>query len=162
MDDVKGGIAKAAKAITKGSGTFIKTTRLTISLHNEEANLKSLYIDIGKKVHEIYQYGGSLGEFFDAKYQEVVEVQNKIDGIKSQIDVAKGVISCPKCGKASPRTSVYCPKCGESMTAAPELATQPAQIEEPPPPARKEKTCAICGAVNDQQDRFCLSCGRMI
>ena len=65
MNDLRGTLANITKNVTKTSGDFLRTTKLSMSLSTEETNLKNLYMDIGKKVHEIYQYGGSLGKFFD-------------------------------------------------------------------------------------------------
>lgn len=181
MDEVKKGIFGVTKAITKGGGTFIKTTKLTLNLSSEEGKLNALYTEIGKKVHEIYSYGGSIGEFFDAKYQEILEQQNKINDIKTALDLAKGVRTCPKCGKGSPRTSVFCPKCGENMGEAVDAEAQTAEpafashVEKNAPthngPKKEEfvkeenkrvKNCSICGSTNDEADRFCLSCGRIL
>ncbi|MCL2376923.1 MAG: zinc ribbon domain-containing protein [Defluviitaleaceae bacterium] len=187
MDDIKKGIVNATRSIAKGSGTFLKTTKLSMTLSNEEANMKSLYIEIGKKVHEIYSYGGSLGDFFDKKYQEVLEQQKKIDDVREAMEIAKGVKTCPKCGKTSPRASTFCPKCGEAISDVPEtvdarpfeapVAPTPAPVavvpEVPlpnsvvspvaaPKPAPKGKICNVCGNENDPFDRFCLSCGRIL
>jgi len=178
MEDIKKGLVGVTKAITKGSGALIKSTKLTLSLTNEEAKLKSIYTEIGEKVREIYSYGGSLGEFFDKKYLEILEQQRKVDDLKAARDVAKGVVTCQKCGKTSPRGSAFCPKCGETMMddiadehvheAAKNEQHNPyrqnTEIEEqttaPPEPVGKK--CNTCGGINDIGDRFCLSCGRII
>ena len=179
MDDVKKGVANVARSIAKGSGTLIKTTKLTLDLSSEESKLKTLYTEIGKKVHEIYSYGGSLGEFFDKSYQDILEHQRKIDDLREALDIAKGVKTCPKCGKTSPRVSVFCPKCGEGMTDVPEKtevgaapcrphsddvpAPAPAPpSHESPQPNPKGRICNVCGKTNDPFDRFCLSCGRIL
>jgi len=168
MDEIKKGIVGATKAIAKGSGSLIKSTKLTISLSNEEAKLNSLYQEIGKKVHEIYSYGGSLGEFFDKKYIEILEQQRKIEDLKALKDLAKGVVTCAKCGKTSPAGSTFCPRCGSSVgEAPPEQPPEPPpeQTEhrhEPPAASPASKNCNACGSANDQFDRFCLSCGRII
>ena len=179
MDEMKKGVANVARSIAKGGGTFIKSTKLTLDLSSEESKLKALYMDIGKKVHEIYSYGGSLGDFFDKRYQDILEHQRKIDDLREALDIAKGVKTCPKCGKTSPRTSVFCPKCGEGMTDVPEMTEETAPrrqaaadadaVPDPAPPSHappqanpKSKICNVCGKTNDPTDRFCLSCGRIL
>ncbi|MCL2350427.1 MAG: zinc ribbon domain-containing protein, partial [Defluviitaleaceae bacterium] len=121
MGDVKGNIGKVASAITKGSGTLIKTTKLTISLSNEEGKLKHIYTEIGKSVHEIYKHGGSLGALFDDKYKEILEAEAKIADLRTRLEIAKGVVICPKCGCTSKRGSSFCPKCGENLDGAPTM-----------------------------------------
>ena len=184
MDEVKKGVANVARSIAKGSGTLIKTTKLTLDLSSEESKLKALYSEIGKKVHEIYSYGGSLGEYFDQRYQDILEHQRRINELQEALDIAKGVKTCPKCGKTSPRASVFCPKCGEGMTDVPEktaetihftAADHPAEAAAYHPPPKDvptpillaqappaSKICNVCGNANDPSDRFCLSCGRIL
>jgi len=180
MDDVKKGVTNVARSIAKGSGTLIKTTKLSLDLSSEESKLKTLYTDIGKKVHEIYSYGGSLGEYFDKRYQDILEHQRKINELQEALDIAKGVKTCPKCGKTSPRVSAFCPKCGEDMAGVPSKTAddspapapvgatfgRPIPDDAPPPPPSQipptTKTCNVCGYSNDPKDRFCLSCGRIL
>ena len=78
MDNFKETVASVSKTVFKTSKGLIKSTKLSIDLSSEESRLKSIYVDIGKKVHEIYTYGGSLGKFFDEKYGELKECENKI------------------------------------------------------------------------------------
>jgi len=184
MDEVKKGVTNVARSIAKGSGTLIKTTKLTLDLSSEEAKLKALYSDIGKKVHEIYTYGGSLGEYFDKRYQDILEHQRKINELQEALDIAKGVKTCPRCNKTSPRSSTFCPKCGEDIAAVPEK-TEAATFDTPPvgantahslpaeaPPPTQHlplsqtppttKICNVCNSHNNPHDRFCLSCGRIL
>jgi len=190
MDDFKKGVANVTRSIAKSSSSLLKTTKLTMDLSAEEGKLKALYHDIGKKVHEIYSYGGTLGEYFDKRYQDILEHQRKIDDLREALDIAKGVKTCPKCGKTSPRTSVFCPKCGEGMADVPEITADtvgaasggpPSDLTDTPyvgascarphpepytpPPSQippAGKLCNVCGNTNDPTDRFCLSCGRIL
>ena len=183
MDEVKKGVANVARSIAKGSGTLIKTTKLTLDLSNEENKLKALYTEIGKKVHEIYSYGGSLGEYFDQRYQDILEHQRKIDDLRESLDIAKGVKTCPKCGKTSPRSSTFCPKCGEGIADVPEKTAEMARIPHdtgtgaaldhtstgdgsmaflPSQTPPQSKICNVCSSSNNPTDRFCLSCGRIL
>jgi rubrerythrin len=126
MDDIKNAILKISKTLTKTSGDLLKTTKLSVSLSNEEESLKNLYVEIGKKVHEIYLYGGSLGKFFDEKYRELEIQENKIKELRETLDMVKGVKSCPKCGKSVDKAAEFCPKCGNSMSAVPVAPVSPA------------------------------------
>jgi ribosomal protein L32 len=166
MEEVKKGVANVARSIAKGSGTLIKTTKLTMELSGEESKLKTLYLELGKKVHEIYSYGGTLGEYFDKRYQDILEHQRKIDDLKEALDIIKGVKVCPKCGKTSPRASTFCPKCGEGIAEVPSKteAGQPPSVppNQTPQVAPMGKTCNVCGSANESADRFCLSCGRIL
>jgi len=186
MHDFKETLVNITKNVTKTSGDLLKTTKLGISLSSEETNLKNLYIEIGKKVHEIYQYGGSLGKFFDEKYAELQACERKISEYKEQISQIKGTRECGKCGKTVERTSEYCPKCGirvgeisppqETATTpnapvpppstvhqpAPSAVPVPQTVVAPEPVAPQTRTCRVCGVANQLNSKFCLSCGRIL
>ena len=134
MSDLQSTLASIAKNVTKTSSDLLKSTKLSMSLSSEEANLKNLHYEIGRKVHEIYQYGGSLGEFFDAKYYEIEECERKIADLKEQIGVIKGTRECPKCGKKVERISEFCPKCGLKLDVKAMEAGAHEIPAAPPPP----------------------------
>jgi len=182
MQDIKGTLVNLTKSVTKTSGDLFKTTKLGMNLSSEENNLKNLYMEIGKKVHEIYQYGGTLGKFFDEKYLELEAAERKIAEIKEQISVIKGTKSCPKCGKNVERTAEFCQKCGIRVELIPGTVTAPAPAEivdivetvdntppqEPQPvpvtpsPDETMRLCRVCQARNETGTKFCLSCGRIL
>ena len=181
MSDIRETLTNFTKNVTKTSGDLLKTTKLSMAVSSEQTALKALYHEIGKKVHEIYQYGGTLGKFFDEKYLELEACERKINELKEQIAQIKGVRECSKCGKTVERVSEFCPKCGVRVTGGPDdLAEAPTQKQTPPaekpsptpaptstpappPPAPEAttKNCRVCGATNDAGTKFCLSCGRI-
>ncbi|MDR1913578.1 MAG: zinc ribbon domain-containing protein [Clostridiales bacterium] len=171
MDDIKGSILKFAHNVTKTSNEFIKSTKLQISLSSEEENLKKIYMDIGKKVHEIYQYGGTLGKFFDDKYSELEQQESKILELRKQLDLVKSVKNCANCGASVARNAEFCPKCGNRMglpvEAAPDYSPPsasdaPSPNSPAPPPEKTYKICANCKSKNDVEANYCLTCGRLI
>ncbi len=172
MDEIKNTITTVARNIKKTSEELFKTTKANMSISNEEMNLKSIYEDIGRKVHEIYAYGGSLGKFFDEKYAEILATERKISQLKAELELAKGSIMCPGCSNYVNKDSEFCPKCGNVMSGA-KVAAKPTHLAEPapfipeikeeqPPVSPPKKKCAVCGELNDAGDKFCLSCGRYL
>ncbi|MDR1640885.1 MAG: zinc ribbon domain-containing protein [Clostridiales bacterium] len=164
MSELKDTLMKITKTVTKTSSELVKSTKLSMALATEEDKLKGLYYDIGKKVHEIYIYGGSLGKFFDEKYKEIMEAEGKISEIRTQLDFAKGLKSCPKCGKPIDKSAGFCPKCGAKIDSMADyerpVAPQPNASEEAARPAKK--TCSACHTENEPGTKFCLRCGRML
>jgi len=132
MNDIKNTLFNLTKKATTASGDLLKTTKLNFNLSTEEASLNKLYVEIGKKVHEIYLYGGSLGKFFDEKYREIETCEQKIAELKEQIGVIKGTRDCPKCGKAVERSAEFCPKCGLKMDSAAPATTPEALFNQTP------------------------------
>ena len=132
MSDIRETLTNFTKNVTKSSGDLFKSTKLSMSVTAEQNNLKNLYLEIGKKVHEIYQYGGNLGKFFDEKYREIEACEIKIAEIKEQISLIKGTRECTKCGKSAERTAEFCPKCGIRLAAPSDQpgAPTPMQMED--------------------------------
>lgn len=181
VDDLRSAIANITKTITKTSSGLVKSTKLNMDLAAEEANLKDAYVKIGRKVCEIYEYGGSLGKHFDEEYAAVKEIESRLDRLREEVDIAKGTKTCTKCGKSAPRTSEFCPSCGAPMgdvpvnepeatiSVVPDAVTKPAAPEQAPvpepaamPETEQFKICPLCGGKNNKNDKFCLSCGRAI
>ena len=148
MQDIKGTLVNLTRSVTKTSGDLLKTTKLTMSLSTEETNLKNLYMEIGKKVHEIYQYGGSLGKFFDEKYLEIDAAERKIADLKEQIGVIKGTRVCTKCGKTVDRSAEFCQKCGVRV----ELNHAPEAEQAPMPPMPEEMAATAPPPVDQERD----------
>ena len=176
MSDIKGTISSITKSVTKTSGDFIKTTKLNINLSSAKSELKAIYQDIGKKVHEIYSFGGSLGEYFDEKYKEIQACEAQMAEIKERISIIKGTRICAKCESVLERTAEYCAKCGTRQiievgeeeiinTQTPpkkESTPAPVPITAPEPLEPKKKICRVCNSPNDLGVKFCLSCGRIL
>lgn len=212
MNDLRGTLTSFTRNVTKTSGDLFKTTKLSVSLSQEQESLRTVYLDIGKKVHEIYMYGGTLGKFFDEKYHEIVACEQRINELKDKINQIKGTRECPNCGKTVEKTSEFCPKCGGKLdgtvrvsmvpdgmdsvpttsdtrphapSAPPEAFAEPSEsssafttpVPEPAepspavtapapepvePPPTPRRLCNICGAANDPETKFCLTCGRLL
>ena len=174
MSDIKGTISSITKSVTKTSGDFIKTTKLNINLSGAKSELKTIYQDIGKKVHEIYSYGGSLGEYFDGKYKEIQICEAQIAEIKKKISIIKGTKVCSKCENILDRNAEYCAKCGTrqiievgeeeiiNIQTPPKKDPVPVAAPEPLEQKPKTKTCRVCNSPNDLGVKFCLSCGRIL
>jgi len=168
MSDLKDTFMKITRGVTKTSGELLKSTKLSLTLASEEDKLKQIYMEIGKKVHEIYQYGGSLGKFFDEKYAEIQKAEAGIQDLKNQMDVIKGVKTCPKCGAGAERGAGFCPKCGvpldtaASVPASAPVIPEPAAKPDPPPPKRETLICRNCQSENEPGSKFCLTCGRLL
>ena len=180
MSEIGNTLINFTKGVTKTSGELFKTAKLSMSLSTEQRTLEGIYVSIGKKVHEIYMYGGKLGKFFDEQYGEIVACEGRINELKEKINAIKGTRDCPKCGKVVEKTAEFCPKCGGRMDSAarnfseedinevqcgpfePHIAERAAIPDAPEPSAPQTKKCAVCSAENEAGIKFCLSCGRIL
>lgn len=148
MEELKNNITKLGKSITKASGKLIKNTKLNIKLSSEEEKIRKIYIEIGQKVHEIYSYGGNIGKFFDEKYLEIVEAEEKIKEIKNLINLQK-----EKPFETEKSKEINIPK---------EVFIDTTLNNEIENSIEEYKICNACGEKNEKGEKFCLKCGRGI
>ena len=149
MEEIKENLVKFGKGVTKASAKLIKNTKLNLKLSSEEEKIRKLYIEIGQKVHEIYSYGGSIGKFFDEKYIQIVEVEEKIKEIKRSINIEK-----EKPYYAEQTDTINIPK---EIIEINENKADNILLTE-----KEYKICNSCGEKNNTNDKFCLKCGRSI
>lgn len=143
MKDVKVILSKLGKNITQVSSDIVKNTKLSIKLSTEEDKLNKIYIEIGKKVHEIHSYGGSVGEFFDKKYKEVLSIEKSISDIKQKIEENKA----------------------NRENANSTFSNNPQNNPQSNPQNAEEQLFLICSSCNEKNDinaNFCIKCGRSI
>lgn len=180
FNDWRSKIVRAAKTVKDTSGDLYKTSKLNLALGSEQENLKKIYLEIGQKVHEIYQYGGNLGTFFDQKYEEIQKIEEKIEILKKQLEEYKKVKICPHCMKNMDQKATFCPHCGKKIQEItetkevqdeirPEVKQKSQSLEDisiqdtiSEKPMEDTKICPVCKAENSPEDRFCMSCGRAI
>ena len=136
IKDIKNIINKIGKNVAKTSKDIIKNTKLSINLSSQEEKLKNLYIEVGKKVYEIYSYGGNIGEFFDIKYKEMLSVQKEIEAIKNKIEENKN-------NDISSNDNTIIDKRNNNIND-------------------DYKICVSCGEKNNIENNFCLKCGKFL
>lgn len=145
MEEIKDNLIKFGKSVTKASTKLINNTKLNLKLTSEEEKIKKIYIEIGKKVHEIYSYGGNIGKFFDEKYMKIVEAEERIKEIKKKIEIEK--------------EKPYLSEKEDNINISEEMNEHKVNdillLEE-------DKICNFCGEKNNINDKFCLKCGRYI
>ncbi|MDR1066656.1 MAG: zinc ribbon domain-containing protein [Clostridiales bacterium] len=152
--------SKLAKDVTKSSSDFLKTTKMNMQISSEEGKLNDVYIEIGKKVSDIYCCGGSIGGGFDELYKKIKEIEDRIQELNRIIEETKGEKTCAGCGETISREVKFCPKCGQkTQEGAVEGTTENSNGAEPNGKTTDKKICVVCGAESDAGNTFCSACG---
>ena len=113
-------IDKLSESITSGTEKVAKKAKevsdvasLTAGMEKEKVSIEKLYRDIGKKMYE---------EHKDVLTSALPEETAMVDGCYERIDVAaasikeaKGIRTCPSCGKEIVRESAFCYVCGAKL-----------------------------------------------
>jgi len=91
--DTASTVAQSAKegsaTLAKKSGELIEISKLTISINSEEAKIKELYSEIGKKVFEKHASGHYIDPELVENCTEITVLNKKIKELKEKIEDIK-------------------------------------------------------------------------
>lgn len=134
-----------AKAVQKAQD-ISEITRLSSLINEEERQVNTAYIEIGKMFVE--QFAEDAGNsVFGEKIAAINAANERIVKYRRQILDLKGVASCPSCGAEVPRNSAFCSSCGSALPKL-EPLLEPGYSK-----------CDKCGATVKSGMNFCTSCG---
>lgn len=109
-------LTSAGKDVARKTKELADTAKLNMQISNEEDNIKSKYLEIGKLYYELFS--SSPDEKFSEFCSSISESKNKIDTLKVQILEIKGVKKCSKCGAEIAYTATFCSACGSQNASA--------------------------------------------
>ncbi len=126
-------------------------SRISALIAEEEERLNMNYTTLGKLYFNAY----GPKPFPSAEYvcKAISESVEKIDQLRTQLNLAQGLKVCPKCGRANPTDVLYCGQCGNKL-ASPE--------PEPEPKAEEAGFCPQCGKNLPKGVAFCPFCGKSL
>jgi len=141
--------------------------KLNIEIKNLENYRNNIYMEIGRKVHEIYLYGGTLGNYFDDKYLDIINCENRINSAFDTISRIDGYKICFNCKKKNAENALSCVKCGSELKKYKQINKNISQNSDIINDVRdhtadSEKQCRNCGYINSPFEKYCLKCGKKI
>lgn len=132
-----------AKAVEQAK-ILAETTRLNSLISDEEKRINDILYQIGKHYYTLHH--DDCEDAFSGLFAAIGESEKKIQQYHLQIQDAKGITRCDKCGAEVAKGAAYCSACGAQMPVAEVVDTA-------------ENTCRKCGAVVEEGMRFCTVCG---
>ena len=126
-------------------------SRISALIAEEEERLNMNYTTLGK----LYFNAHGPKPFPSAEYvcKAISESVEKIDQLRTQLNLAQGLRVCPKCGRANPTDVLYCGQCGNKLAS-------PEPKEEPK--AEESGFCPQCGKNLPKGVAFCPFCGKSL
>lgn len=110
-------LSKKFKKIGKDTVTEVQKLneirQLNGRVNEEKKALNQIYMEMGKKLYELYKDAPLEG--FEAEMQSVEEKFSMIDLLQDQIRGVKGVALCPNCNMEVGAGERFCSNCGEKM-----------------------------------------------
>ena len=127
------------KKISKSSQDAYAKTKLGVKLSEEEKQLNSLYLDLGKSFYN-WTRENDYSESFVQQINQIEQQIASLEELSVERDRIKGLMKCPVCNASISINSTFCIQCGN-------------KIEYP------ENRCKKCGATLPNNAAFCVACG---
>jgi vacuolar-type H+-ATPase subunit I/STV1 len=112
LNDIGKKITETAKTVTKKSENLVETTKINLSIGNEEDKIKRIFTEIGSELYKSFLDGESHGEYFDEKCTGIKEIEDNINSLREKLLTIKGHKSCGECNVVIDTDVKYCPNCG--------------------------------------------------
>ncbi len=149
------------KGVKTGSDNIQKMTeknRLKREIGQLEAEINTIYSDIGRKV---FNDNPNAPEYSDS-FMEIREKSAKAESLRQQLASLDDKSTCPSCGQPIAKDARFCDKCGAKIESAPQPESADPQDPAPQPETQQPasgKVCCNCGAPMAEGDIFCEKCG---
>lgn len=149
LDNIGKKIGETAQAAQKKTNELVEITKLNKEISQEEDKIKKTYIELGKKVYDIFSKNGDIDRAYFDGCTAIDEANVRIKELSAKILEKKNIRICPNCGAELGREAAFCVKCG----ARQEEAMNEPIVEE------GFKSCPVCGSKLTLDAVFCPSCG---
>ena len=121
--------------------------RLNKAIAAEEQNINAIFQQMGQSYFAAHK--DDPEEAQAANVRAVLDALERVECIKEQINVLRGIAICPGCKAEVSVTAAFCSRCGTRM---------PTQTP-PAPPAPEGPVCPNCGNRCRPGVNFCNRCG---
>lgn len=166
-------ISDTTHTVVEKTKSSTDTIRLNGLINDEEKNINTAYLNMGKKYAELHTDSAEpeFQEFLDA----IAASQSKIEEYREQIRRNKHQLICQSCGAEIPEAVLFCTKCGAENPVGKRLAEERAAKEaaeraerEAQEAARQAaaqqptggaEVCPACGKPRMAGAMFCTFCG---
>ena len=173
FNKLKQGVADAG---SKAKST-VETTRLKSQISKHEADINTLYFEIGKKVYSAAKNGNLINKMIETEVNRIDEHFAMIKNLEININAVWNQKEC-KCGKLVPLDAKFCFGCGskfDPLTIRQNEMNHPEQTILLSDANRSEEEttandsdsvvygiCSNCDAPLESDAKFCGDCGNLI
>ena len=109
--------AKSAFEVAyKKTGEVLSAEKIKFGISSLKTKREKLYAKLGKNYFDSLTEAASLSDENKAIYDEIVEINTKIEDLSNELNFVKSNRLCPSCGAVIDENAVFCSKCGAKIT----------------------------------------------
>ena len=120
-------ISNASKDVTKKTKDLTETAKLNSQISKEQSTIEQKYREIGKAFYN--KYATTEDTELKELCNDVKNAFDKIEELKKQLNIVKGLIICPRCGTENKIESSFCSSCGEPLKQKDDVETEAINVE---------------------------------
>lgn len=106
-------ISNVGQETVKKTKEIAEIGKISSKIKDEEKKLDGLYTELGKKYFSLYSRN-QVAEIQDI-CSSITESIQKVDAMKKELQLLKGVRICSSCGAEQDNSVAYCSKCGAKL-----------------------------------------------
>lgn len=145
-------ISNKSKDIAKKAKNIADITTLKSQVGTQQDIVNRAYIVLGKAYYNENKNNPSIEH--EDTFKTIAKTLEKIELLKSDIQIIKGTENCPNCNAQIGKDAVYCSECGIKLTSDVSDSDESEVIQT--------KTCPYCGMITDVNSAFCTGCGEKL
>ena len=158
--DLGKSISRATQNAVGRTSTFFESTKISAMISSEQKDIDKMYQAVGETVVNNAGDTGivELDETIMDLISEIRVCQGRIHELKKELAGVRGMKVCPACHELVPAEVAFCPQCGEAMPVEEENASiaaiashvrsasiSPNAISSTISPQRKTRCLQACG-----------------
>lgn len=145
FDDLGKKLSQAGQSVAQKTKDFSEINKLNGVISSEEKKINNIYLQLGKEYYTRHRNDSEV--CFEQFVSAIKESEAKIEELRQQIQVIKGVVRCEKCGADIANNAAFCSNCGAPAPVKAPVATV-AGVQ-----------CPSCRQIVAEGTKFCTSCG---
>lgn len=117
FDDVFENAKTAANVVGKKAESLVDTSKLKIAEANLSSEISSKFKQLGSVVYSNAAVGTITDDTTAALIEELQQLHQELDAIRSLLAGIKNQTTCENCGKTISKSDLYCNVCGSRVNA---------------------------------------------
>lgn len=115
FDETREKAKQVYSRVEKKTVTVAEVQKLRIKSLGVEADLRTLYEELGRAYYRELEKNGSVPDELKSTVDEIKQKTEELKKLKERVTELRGGTVCRECGAANPVGAVYCTGCSKKL-----------------------------------------------